>query len=325
MKEDGTPARGAMVERPGSPSHRGFMDGEKCRFRPLKGEGVRVVIRLTCACDLACPHCLVEKRTRDEELSTVQWKALLRDLPSIGAKKVLLTGGEPLLRDDLAEIVEYISTMGIPVDLNSNLQRMTREKLWELHDAGLTEISVSLEGPERVHDRAHGAAGAFAQLLRAIGWAAGMGIPVDGSCCVTSDSLGSMDELLRLAGSLPFASFTFSRLLPAGHGRGAGNGVSPGELARLYDRLAGERALTFPVRLTGFHGPPGDGDCMRGKSLIGITPAGEVVGCVLTGDNPPEVPHPLESGLGGALEALRKGLGERDYRLCWSEPGEGGE
>jgi molybdenum cofactor biosynthesis enzyme MoaA len=84
-----------IQNQPASTSFRGFQDDERCRFRPTKTGGLRVVIRVTYACDLACPHCLIDSRLRDNELDTASWVKLLSELPDIGTRKALLTGGEP--------------------------------------------------------------------------------------------------------------------------------------------------------------------------------------------------------------------------------------
>ena len=133
---------------PASTSLRKFFADERCRFKRLRGGGCRVVIRLTYRCDLACPHCLVgnDLYTHPKELSIAEWEKIFAELYAIDARKVLLTGGEPLLYPDLREIVKLVSQMGIPVDLNSNMQRMTPKIMEDMARAGLTEISVSLEG-----------------------------------------------------------------------------------------------------------------------------------------------------------------------------------
>jgi MoaA/NifB/PqqE/SkfB family radical SAM enzyme len=287
----------------------------------LKGQGRRVVIRLTYRCDLACPHCLVgtDLYRNSGELSFEEWARVLAELDLIGARKVLLTGGEPLLHKEVVRLVDLVSGMGIPVDLNSNLQRMSLALMKEMYQAGLTEISVSLEGPEQVHDRMHGKRGAYRRTIQAIAWAGALGIQVDASCCLTVDNVDHVDELLTLVETLPVQSFTISRLFPIGHGlQSLHRGIPQSRLTQLYHQWTQGwvQQASKPIRLVGLLNCPQPGDCERGRSLVGITPRGDVVPCVLTDDHPPGIPHPLHVGLAEAVAVLNRKLAEKEYRIC---------
>jgi MoaA/NifB/PqqE/SkfB family radical SAM enzyme len=297
-----------------------FKIDERCRFRPIKGGGLRVVLRLTMRCDLACPHCLATGASDGVELTTGQWLELIEQFPEIDARKVLLTGGEPLLRNDLVSMVEALFRIGLASDLNSNLQKMTMTLMRDLKQAGLSEISISLEGSEEVHDRMHGCSGAYARLLQALEWANRFGVPVDASCCLTQENSSSVDELMETVGALPIRSLTFSRLLPIGHGKGALQGLSQARLDKcgaLIQKKV-QAGLSVPVRVTGLAGPPQLKDCGRGNSLLAMTADGRLLGCVLTDDNP-SVPHPLEVGLRAAWDRLQQKLAHGKYALCWTE------
>jgi MoaA/NifB/PqqE/SkfB family radical SAM enzyme len=311
-------ARGAMPV-PTTSSYRGSLPDERCRFRPLECTGLRAVVRLTYRCDLMCSHCLVGKRTEYSELVLPDWKRILVALSAIGVRKVLLTGGEPLLHPALVDLVRFVSAQGIPVDLNSNLQRMTPCLLKDLRHAGLTEISVSIEGPATVHDAMHGKVGAFAQTLRAIHWAAERDIQIDVSCCLTTTNVPYLPELFAMLEAMPLQSFTVSRAYPVGHARDSGcTTLREAELAAVHADLVRHwlPRARFPVRLVGLLGLPRPADCGRGESLIGLTPQGEVVACVLAAQNPRGVPHPLSVGLDVAVARMRAQLHDGVYALC---------
>lgn len=302
-----------------SSSQSPFTEDERCRFRPIQSGGLRVVLRVTMRCDLACPHCLASARQGGDELETGEWLALFRQFPEIGATKVLLTGGEPLMRPDIVRFVEALSQAGIASDLNSNLQRMTPSLMHELQKAGLSEISVSLEGPAQVHDRMHGKPGAHAQLVDAIGWADQAGIGVDASCCLTQENCAYVEDLVDKVTSLPIRSLTFSRLLPIGHGFASRQAVSQPDLDGYYTLIRQIAAHSpIPIRATGLLGAPRPADCGRGRSLLAIAPDGQLLGCALSDDNP-RVPHPLEAGLKAAWDRLREALESGSYALCWQE------
>ena len=293
---------------------------ERCRFRPLTGGGLRMVLRLTLRCDLACPHCLAPKKKDGLELTTKQWKTLISQFSEIYVKKVLLTGGEPLLRLDLLEIVQTLGNIGIQTDLNSNLQRMDLDLIRNFKRAGLSEISVSLEGPEEIHDRMHGSQGAYRKLIQAIEWAASVEIPVDASCCLNLHNYQYVETFIRSAEALPIRSLTFSRLLPIGHGNKSQQNLTQQQLDACYQRIQHEitSGASTPIRLTGLLGAPRPNDCERGRSLAGISPDGSLLACVLTEDNP-RISHPLKIGLKHALSLLQEKLDKRCYALCWQE------
>ncbi len=132
----------------------------------------------TSACTLACPHCRAAATLiRDEgELSTSEAEALLTATARLGPVIVILSGGEPLLRDDLEALVSYGTTLGLRMVLATNDGRLlTAERIRNLADAGLQRVSFSMhddrpEGHDRFvrWDGAHSAAtGAFARLAAA--------------------------------------------------------------------------------------------------------------------------------------------------------------
>ncbi len=306
--------------QPTSTSFRGFRHDERCRFRPIKGDGIRVVVRMTHRCNLHCPHCMVNSYNEYHELGMQEWFQIFSELPDIRATKVLLTGGEPLLYKEITRIVEFISKMNIPVDLNSNLQQMTPQWMRELRNAGLTEISVSFEGPREVHDTMHGTAGAYDKLLNAINWATDYGIQVDVACCVTNENIDHIEYIVDLVNSLPVQSLTVSRMFPIGHGAKYQNAPSQNQLDDIYRELS-EKIIPnnpSPIRLVGLLNPPEADDCLRAKSLIGITPEGRLLGCVLAPENPTNILHPLESGLKKSFLQLEHEINIGRYSLCWN-------
>jgi MoaA/NifB/PqqE/SkfB family radical SAM enzyme/formylglycine-generating enzyme required for sulfatase activity len=298
----------------------GLPDDERCRFRPIPHGGLRVVVRLTHRCNMACPHCLASDAPAGGELSSSGWDALLRQLPQIGARKVLLTGGEPTLRPDLVGLVELLSALGIATDLNSNLQTVGRDDLHRLRGSGLTEISTSLEGPEPLHDRVHACPGAFARTIRSIRSAVDVGVPVDLSCCLTRTNLDHLSDTLDVVRALPVRSLTLARVLPIGHGSAAGSAAaSPAEYLAAHERLRTDLLQDFPipVRLVGLTGPPAREDCGAGRSLVGFSPSGGLVPCVLMPSSGLRALRPLEVGLTEAIRRLRCESASSMDTLCW--------
>jgi MoaA/NifB/PqqE/SkfB family radical SAM enzyme len=236
---------------------------------------------------------------------------------------VLLTGGEPLLFEGLAELTATITALGVSTDLNSTLWLMTPQRARELADAGLTEASVAIEGPEPIHDQMHGQPGAFARLRAGVRMLQEVGVAVDGSLCVTPVNLGHVQRAIQQAAEWGLGSFTVSRMLPVGHGlNSAGPTVSEGELAELHASLAAARAGAegIPVRCVGLLGAPHPEHCRQGVTLIGIRADGGLVPCVLTRCELPHLPRPQAVGLARAVGAMRAALERTEPVLCFGSP-----
>lgn len=304
-----------------STSIRKFIPDERCRFRGIINEGMRVVMRLTYRCNMACPHCLVGTLDNSNELDFNEWKQILKDLNAINTKKVLLTGGEPLMHKDVLKITEFISGLNIPVDLNSNLYLMTKSMMKDFYNAGLTEISVSIEGTPEIHDKMHAKPGAYSKILNSLSWADESGIKVDTSCCLTKVNKDGLYKLLSEVQHLPVQSFTISRMFPIGHGYKAQNNglLSDDELSKIYSNIKDNWILKskVPLRMVGLLGFPSKSDCMRGRSIIGITPQGNVVDCVLGFENLEGIPDPMQLGFLEAVQYIKKRINESGHRMCY--------
>jgi len=129
-----------------------------------------VVWNMTKRCNLRCIHCY--SSSRDEpftgELSTAEAKRMIEDLSSFGVPVLLFSGGEPLMRDDLPELVAYAGKKGIRPVISTNGTLLTREMAAKLSDAGLAYVGVSLDGLEETNDRLRGLPGAFKAALTGI-------------------------------------------------------------------------------------------------------------------------------------------------------------
>jgi len=119
-----------------------------------------VKVKLTWRCNLRCQMCNYWRQERHNALSSELIRTTIDELAELGCGKIHLSGGEPLLREDLFELVEYMVTRGMRVNLTTNGTLLTREKAERLAASGVKSVSVSIDSPEaRVHDhiRAKGA------------------------------------------------------------------------------------------------------------------------------------------------------------------------
>lgn len=168
---------------------------------PMHDEGPVIVIwEATRACALACRHCRAEaiphRDTR--ELSTVEAFRLVDQVVASGARVFIITGGDPLMRPDLLEIVTYSRDQGLAAALSpSATGKLRSEVLVGLAKAGCRRISLSLDSHDAaLHDSFRGVQGSFERTIRGIRAAQDAGLTVQIN---TSVSKFNIDDVERIA------------------------------------------------------------------------------------------------------------------------------
>lgn len=170
----------------------------------LERSPVVAVWEVTRACDLACRHCracaVVERST--EELSTPEAFDLIDQCVELSPGVLVLTGGDPLKRDDLCAIVSRASNAGLRVAIAPSVTPLlTAESIARLAGAGAMRIALSLDAPDPIaHDSFRGTPGSFARTLAAVAAVRSAGLSLQINTSVTRTSaprLGEMGELVR--------------------------------------------------------------------------------------------------------------------------------
>lgn len=183
-----------------------------------------LIWELTQACGLACDHCRAnaQPQRHPDELTTAAGKRLLEDAREFGdGQLVVLSGGDPLVRDDVETLIEYGTELGHRMTITpSGTGSLTRERINGLADAGLKRMALSLDGASaESHDAFRGEAGSFEETVRAIEDANAAGVPVQINttvCGQTVDELPAIRELLCELGVVMWSVFF---LVPVGRGR----------------------------------------------------------------------------------------------------------
>ena len=194
----------------------------------------------TIACDLACQHCRANAiHQRDPlELTTVEAQALLDDIKRMGSM-LILTGGDPMKRPDLFELIAYGREQGLPISITpSTTPTLTRNAVSRFRDLGVAALGISVDGPTaEVHDAFRGVRGTFQRSMDALGWAREFGLPVQVNTTVTRETLPhlpAMFTLLRDNASPPVRRWSLFLLVPVG--RGAALGIpSAEEVEQLFE------------------------------------------------------------------------------------------
>ncbi len=118
-------------------------------------------------CNLKCVHCYTDSEAKkyEGELSTEEGKALIDDLAAFGIPALLFSGGEPLMRQDLFELVAHAISLGIRPTLSTNGTLITGEVARRIKDLGFTYVGVSLDGIDEINDTFRGKEGAFQKAM----------------------------------------------------------------------------------------------------------------------------------------------------------------
>lgn len=182
-----------------------------------------VAWEITRSCNLACAHCRAdaEYTQYQGELSKQQIFDVIDDICSMCSPLFILTGGEPLLRDDIWDIIDHINERGGKPVIGTNATLITDEIAQNMHDHGIGRISVSVDFPDaRRHDEFRGQPGAFDATVRGIRRSIAHGVGVQVNTTVTKLNLDLLPQIHDLAVSLGAVAFHPFLLVPTGRGEG---------------------------------------------------------------------------------------------------------
>lgn len=183
-----------------------------------------LVWELTQACELACKHCRAEAQPQrhPDELTTAEGKRLLDEASEFGENQlVVLSGGDPLYRDDTFDLIEYGVEQGLQMTLTpSGTASLTPDRIQALADSGLRRLALSIDGasPE-AHDGFRKEAGSFRQTVEAA-WAANeAGLPLQINTTVCAETVDQLPELRELVAELDAVLWSVFFLVPIGRGQ----------------------------------------------------------------------------------------------------------
>jgi radical SAM protein len=154
-------------------------------------------------------------------LTTDEGKALLDQIAAMGTPIVVMSGGDPLNRPDLEELVRHGKSAGLRVGtIPAATSNLTRERVGALAEAGLDQIAFSLDGPTAVlHDSFRQVAGSFAKTLEGAAFAREAGLPLQINTCFAAWNLPCLEDMVKLVTSLGIAFWEIFFLVPMGRGR----------------------------------------------------------------------------------------------------------
>lgn len=188
---------------------------------------------LTCACNLKCIHCrgsATEKPDTDE-LTLGEAKHFIDELVDYGKPILILTGGEPLVREDVFEIAQHGTDRGLRVVLATNGTLVTQKVAHKMREAGIKRVSVSIDGSSaEIHDRFRGMPGSFEASLHGIDEIKKAGIEFQVNTTITRHNIKEVTKIYDFALSIGAKALHIFMLVPTGRGNAIeGDEIPPDE------------------------------------------------------------------------------------------------
>lgn len=243
---------------------------------------------LTAACNLSCRYCRASASHEPDqgELDTDEAKRFVESIAPL-KPMLILSGGEPLLRPDLFQIIRLAVSLGIRVSLASNGTLITSGLAEEIADSGVSRVSISLDGADAaMHDHGRGQ-GSFERSIRGIENLRGR-VDFQINFTVTQKNQSELIRIFDLAEKLGAAALHIFFLVPTGRGREE-DVITPVRQEEMLRQIEGEMdRRTLEVQVTCApqyarlkrpgHGR-GSGGCLAGRRFVFVSRKGEVYPC----------------------------------------------
>lgn len=196
-----------------------------------------VIWETTQACDLSCTHCRASAQPLRErrELTTAEGERLLGDVAAMGTPVFILSGGDPVKRPDLLQLIRHGKSLGLRMGtIPAATDRLTYDLVRDLKAAGLDQMALSLDFPRAdLHDAFRGVPGAFAKTMAAVKWAHAHELPLQINSTLCAASAPFLTEMVDLVERLEIVFWEVFFLVPVGRGEGLG-GLTPQQCEELF-------------------------------------------------------------------------------------------
>ena len=276
------------------------------------GIPLAVLAELTHRCPLQCPYCSnpIELDRARSELTTEEWKKVLSELAELGVLQVHFSGGEPTARKDLVELVKHANDVGLYTNLITSAVLLTREKLAELADAGLSHVQISFQGSEAASaDRVAGLKDAHSKKIEVAKWTRELDLPLTVNAVMHRQNLHQLPDIIQMAVDLDADRLEVANVQYYGWALKNRAALMPSlaqieETSRLVEdartRLKGILAIDYVVPDYYALRPK---KCMGGwgRQFFNISPSGKVLPC-----------HAAESITGLQFESVRS-----NHSIAW--------
>lgn len=200
---------------------------------------------ITRTCNLNCLHCRAgaTKEKYSGELSLKEIEKTLKSIQKVSKPIIILTGGEPMLRDDLYDIASLVKEHGMKPVLAPCGTLIDDEAVRKMKESGIERVSISIDGhDEKTHDDFRGMRGAFSTTMKGIEALKRGGMPFQINTTLTKRNIDQIEKIFKLVIELGAVAFHPFMLVPMGRGKQLKqDSVDPGEYEKIlnwvYDRM----------------------------------------------------------------------------------------
>jgi len=160
-----------------------------------------LVAELTYRCPLRCVYCSnpVDYGRHDREMDTETWLRVLREAEDLGVVQLNLTGGEPLVRDDLEALIAEARRLDLYTNLITSGIPLRRERLARFRELGLDNVQISIQDTQAASSDRIAGSRSFERKLVVAGWVKELGFPLTLNTVLHRDNLDRIDEVVALA------------------------------------------------------------------------------------------------------------------------------
>ncbi|MBK9171178.1 MAG: TIGR04053 family radical SAM/SPASM domain-containing protein [Bryobacterales bacterium] len=217
-----------------------------------------VIWEVTQACDLTCVHCRASAQPdrNPQELNTEEAYELLREIRSFGNPLMVFTGGDPMKRHDLYDLIRYSVSLGLRTNVTpSATPLLTEEVVDRFKDLGVARLALSLDGHDAAsHDAFRGVPGTFDTLMRAMRRAQKIGLEMQIQTTVTRQNLRDLPKIADLVREVNGTMWSLFFLVVTGRAM-EGDDLTAGEYEQVFEFLyQTSKTAPFGVKTTeGMH------------------------------------------------------------------------
>ena len=247
----------------------------------------------TLKCNLKCSHCYINAQDSPlkTELTPLQGKQVIDQIADLGRCVLVLSGGEPLLREDIFGLAEYAVQKGLIATLGTNGTLIDKATAEQISAVGIRKVAISLDSstPE-VHDSFRGVDGAWTKAVAGIKACIGSGVDVQLNVTMSRQNYTDFDQIVNVAKGLGVKSMHLFFLVPTGRGRNLLD-LSPETYEQLLQDALSRNTAEFEIKpicapqfmriakQTGTDVSRWSRGCIAGISYCRILPDGQVTPC----------------------------------------------
>lgn len=248
-------------------------------------------LQVTARCQADCFHCSAARHKYKfrPELTTAQWKSILRQTEDLGVVNIVFTGGEPLLRPDIFELISWVRKDESNAMMFTNGILLNFDNVKKLVDAGLFSLNVSIDSPDpKAHDELRKVNRCFERAIDGLQRAREAGLIVGISTYATPERVrsGQIMEMIQLAKDIGAHEITVFDVVPTGkllqhEARRLLSDADKDELMRIEEEWNARREHPHVITQAHVNGPRGAG-CYAGWFQFYMTAYGDMMPCDFT-------------------------------------------